>query len=124
MQARNQDAPKTADWVSTQLADGYASLMVFHDVAAAPASDAALIGAMRAASPAAIAQAVGRSGAKRRWRMPGLEISLYGYSLIWFDGSDHVQPMVDYLDNGGPRDVPTEVADEIREALLLVARAL
>lgn len=63
--------------------------MVFNDVASAPTDDAALIEAMRAASPAVIASAVVRSGAKRMWRMPGLEVSLYGYRIIWFDGSDN-----------------------------------
>lgn len=119
-----QDAPMTADWLATQLADGLASLMVFNDTTEAPAGDTALIEAMRAASPAAIASAVGRSGTKRMWRMPGLEVSLYGYSIIWYDGSDNVQPMIDYLDNGPPREVAEEIAAEIRAALLLVAKSL
>lgn len=38
--------------------------------------------------------------------------------------TDNVQPMIDYLDNGPPREVAEEIAGEIREALMLVAKSL
>lgn len=95
------------------------------DDAAPAVDDAALAAKADATSPAELVDAVRRSGVKGKWRVPGpLEVSIWGYTILFFDGSDRPQTFGAFLRDGPLMPVPDEVASEIREAVRRILSGL
>ena len=118
-------APAAVDEVAERLANGEVRTLFAHAVAPTPVvDDAALAAIARAASPADLVGAVQRAATTARWHAPGLEVSIYGYSLIYFDGSQKVQSFADFLVQGPAMDLPDALSDEVRQAVRACVRAL
>jgi len=114
----------SADDLRERLEGGSVTLLVFPDPEQGELDDGALIEKLAATSPAGVMDAVARAGVRRSWSFSGGEVSIYGPNLIWFDGSQSVQPLGKLLADGPMLPAPEDVVAELSDAIRAIARAV
>lgn len=128
--AELSDTKMDADNIISELDGATVNYLALQDPpatndAAPPVDDATLAAKADATSPAELVDAVRRSGVKGQWRVPGpLEVSIWGYTILFFDGSDRPQTFGAFLRDGPLLPVPDDVASEIREAVRRILSGL
>ena len=115
------EAPATLEALRGVLGDGEVSVLDFLDPpedAEAGLDDEALAALADSKSPAELMDATRRAGTKCAWKLPNpMDVSIYRHVLVYFDGSQVTQPFAAFLRDGPAKEIPAEVAEEIKDSL-------